>query len=98
MNSGSVAIAPWPIAWASILWAGHAKLVLLLGPDFYAARTVDRKLPTSCLRRLLSADRVCAAVRTCEEADPVSVAPRCTSVILEETCCVPCDACCTLRA
>src|SRR5437868_1705863 len=38
-----------------------------------------------------------AAVSTREETDPVSPAPRCTSAMLEETCCVPCAACCTLR-
>src|SRR5216684_5523738 len=62
-----------------------------------AALTVLRNLPTSSLRRLLSRDRDCAAERTCEEAEPVSPAPRCTSVMLEETCWVPCAACCTLR-
>src|SRR5258707_501948 len=62
-----------------------------------AARTELRNLPTSVRRRPLSPDSVCAAESTCEEADPVSVAPRCTSVMLEETCWVPCAACCTLR-
>src|SRR5258708_1439983 len=62
-----------------------------------AALTVLRHFPTSSLRRLLSPDSDCAAERTCDEADPVSLAPRCTSVILEETCWVPWAACCTLR-
>jgi hypothetical protein len=50
-----------------------------------AARTVSRNLPTSSLRRLLSPDSDCAAASTCEEAEPVSPAPRCTSVMLDET-------------
>ena len=32
-----------------------------------------RNLPTSSLRRLLSLDSDCAAERTCDEADPVSL-------------------------
>jgi hypothetical protein len=40
-----------------------------------AARTVSRNLLTSSLRRLLSFDSDCAAERTCDEAEPVSVAP-----------------------
>ena len=62
-----------------------------------AARTDWRNLATSSLRRLLSLDSDCAAERTWDEAVSVSVAPRCTSVILAETICVPCAACCTLR-
>src|SRR5207253_2458270 len=62
-----------------------------------AARTDSRNLATSILRRLLSPDSNCAAERTCDEAVSVSVAPRCTSVMLAETICVPCAACCTLR-
>src|SRR5438094_465890 len=58
-----------------------------------AARTVLRNLPTSSLSRLESRDKDCAAESTCEDADPVSVEPRCTSVMLEETCWVPCAAC-----
>src|SRR3977135_2134441 len=61
------------------------------------ALTESRNLPTSSLRRLLSPDSDCAAERTCDEADPVSLAPSCTSVMLELTCWVPCAACCTLR-
>ncbi len=38
---------------------------------------------TSALRRVLSAASDCAADRTCDEAEPVSPAPRCTSVMLE---------------
>src|SRR5450432_1733012 len=68
-----------------------------LPPSCQAALTALRNLPTSSLRRLLSPDSDCAAERTCEEADPVSLAPRCTSVMLEETCWVPWAACCTLR-
>jgi hypothetical protein len=66
-------------------------------PFNQAALTELRNLPTSTLRRLLSPDSDCAAVKTCEEADPVSVAPRCTSVMLADTCWVPWAACCTLR-
>src|SRR6266851_4637659 len=68
-----------------------------LPDDRQAALTVLRNLPTSSLRRLLSLDSDFAAERTCDEAEPVSLAPRCTSVMLEETCWVPCAACCTLR-
>jgi hypothetical protein len=46
---------------------------------------------------LESPDSDCAAERTWDEADPVSLAPRCTSVMFEETCWVPWAACCTLR-
>ena len=67
------------------------------GFRYQAALTVSRNLPTSSLSRLLSPDSDCAADSTCEEAEPVSLAPRCTSVMLEETCWVPCAACCTLR-
>src|SRR5450432_4901525 len=63
----------------------------------HAALTEFRNLPTSSLRRLLSLDSDFAADRTCDEADPVSLAPRCTSVMLEETCWVPWAACWTLR-
>src|SRR5829696_10275624 len=63
----------------------------------HAARTVSRNLPTSSLRRLESDDSDWAAESTCADAEPVSLAPRCTSVILEETCWVPWAACCTLR-
>lgn len=52
----------------------------------YAARTLVRNLLTSVLSRVLSFDSICAADSTCEEAVPVSVAPRCTSVMLEDTC------------
>src|ERR1700731_2071105 len=62
-----------------------------------AARTELRNLPTSRLSRLLSPDSDFAAENPCDAADPVSLAPRCTSVMLEETCWVPCAACCTLR-
>src|SRR4051812_21489525 len=62
-----------------------------------AARTESRNLPTSSLRRLESLDSDWAAESTCAEAEPVSLAPRWTSVILEETCWVPWAACCTLR-
>src|ERR1700760_2975105 len=50
-----------------------------------AARTLVRNFDTSLLRRPESLDSDWAAESTCEEADPVSVAPRCTSVILAET-------------
>jgi hypothetical protein len=65
-------------------------------PD-YTALTVDKNRSTSILRRLLSPDRDLAAVRTIEDARPVSDAPRCTSVMLEDTRCVPCEACWTLE-
>src|SRR5207237_8538802 len=69
----------------------------LLSTACQAARTELRNLPTSSLRRLLSPDSDCAADNTCEDAEPVSEAPRCTSVMLADTCWVPCAACCTLR-
>src|SRR5260370_6190504 len=62
-------------------------------PRRYAARTESRNLPTSSLSRLLSPDSDCAAESTCEEAEPLSDAPRCTSVMLAATCWVPCAAC-----
>src|SRR3954471_7572875 len=62
-----------------------------------AARTELRNLPTSRLSRSLSPDNDFAAPSTWPEADPVSLAPRCTSTMLAETCCVPFAACCTLR-
>src|SRR6478735_350124 len=62
-----------------------------------AARTELRNLPTSRLSRSLSPDNDFAAPSTWPEADPVSLAPRCTSPMLAETCCVPFAACCTLR-
>src|SRR5882724_8104494 len=74
--------------------SGHVEAVLFV---YQAALTELRNLPTSSLRRLLSPDRDCAAASTCDEADPVSLAPRCTSVMLEETCWVPWAACWTLR-
>ena len=55
-------------------------------PPFQAARTESRNLDTSILRRLLSTDSECVAESTCDEADPVSLAPRCTSVMLADTC------------
>src|SRR3954464_10519278 len=47
-----------------------------------AGRTDSRNWATSSLRRVLSPDSNCAAERTCDEAVSVSVAPRCTSVML----------------
>ena len=41
-----------------------------------AALTELRNLLTSSLRRLESPDSDCAAERTCDEAEPVSLAPR----------------------
>jgi hypothetical protein len=61
--------------------------------DRHAARAVSKKLPTSSLRRLLSRESDCDDASTCDEAVPVSLAPRCTSVILEATCRVPSAAC-----
>ena len=63
-----------------------------------AARTVARNLSTSSLRRLLSLDSDWAEDRTCADADPVSVAPLLTSVMLDAVWLVPSAACCTLRA
>src|SRR5581483_3531552 len=62
-----------------------------------AARTLVRNFDTSALRRPESADRGCAAVSTCEEAVPVSAAPRWTPVMLDVTCWVHCAACWALR-
>src|SRR5438477_12920502 len=64
------------------------------GRSTQAARTESRNLPPSLLRRLESPDSVCAAESTCEDADPVSLAPRCTAVMLAAPCCVPSPACC----
>src|SRR5450756_602828 len=66
-------------------------------PSGQAALTELRNLPTSSLRRLLSTDSDFAAESTCVEADPVSLAPRSTSAMLEETCEVPWAACWMLR-
>src|SRR6266487_1388757 len=57
-----------------------------------AARTELRNLPTSRLSRSLSPESDFAAPSTWAEADPASLAPRCTSAMLAETCCVPCAA------
>src|SRR3954471_21000073 len=62
-----------------------------------AARTESRNFETSSFKRLLSPDSICAANSTCAEAEPVSPAPRWTSVTLRETCWVPSDACWILR-
>src|SRR5215475_11619291 len=75
---------------------GRALVSLSAIPD-QAARTLVRNFETSLLRRVLSPDSILAADSTCEDAEPVSVAPRCTSVMLDETCMVPWAACCTLR-
>src|SRR5260370_9199487 len=58
-------------------------------PPCYAALTEVRNLLTSTLSRLESPDSDCAAESTCEDAEPVSPAPRCTSVSLGETSMVP---------
>ena len=63
----------------------------------HAARTELRNLLTSTLRRLLSPDSSRAADSTTDEAEPVSLAPRCTSVMLDDTCWAACETCCTLR-
>src|SRR5580658_5508546 len=63
----------------------------------HAARTEFRNLLTSTLRRLLSPDSCRAAESTTDEAEPVSLAPRWTSVMLDETCWAACATCCTLR-
>src|SRR5262245_44180902 len=44
--------------------------------DGYAARTVFRNLSTCSVRRMPSPESDCAADRTCDEAEPVSLAPR----------------------
>jgi hypothetical protein len=54
-----------------------------------AARTVARNFATSALRLLLSLDSDCAEASTWAEAEPVSPAPRLTSVMLVATCAVP---------
>src|SRR5260370_16596734 len=64
----------------------------------YAARTVARNLTTSAFRRLFSLESSCADESTCEEAEPVSPAPRLTSAMLVATWVEPIAACCTLRA
>jgi hypothetical protein len=51
----------------------------------YAVRTVFKKFPTSSFSLLPSSARDCAAASTCEDAEPVSAAPRCTAVTLDET-------------
>jgi hypothetical protein len=71
----------------------HDEIVVLA----YAARTVIKNLPTSAFSRSLSCDNSFAADNTYDEAEPVSPAPRCTSVMFEDTCMVPCAACCTVR-
>src|SRR6478735_10556500 len=63
----------------------------------YAALTVARNLTTSAFRRLFSLESNCADESTCEEAEPVSPAPRLTSAMLVATCVEPIAACCTLR-
>src|SRR6185437_11398448 len=62
-----------------------------------AARTVERNFCTSAFSRLLSPESDWAEESTCDEAEPVSLDPRCTSVIFDATKVVPCEACCTLR-
>lgn len=52
----------------------------------HAALMVFRNLLTSAFNRLLSEASVCAADRTCDDAVPVSLAPRCTSEMLADTC------------
>jgi hypothetical protein len=55
------------------------------------------ELATSRFSRLLSCDSTCAADSTCEEAEPVSDAPRCMSATFSETLRVPRAVSCTLR-
>ncbi len=54
-------------------------------------------LPTSRRSRSLSFDSDCAAASTCDEAEPVSDAPRCTLAMFEVTSEVPSAAFITLR-
>src|SRR5882757_10762768 len=75
---------------------GFRRYVLQVLP--YAARTVERNLSTSSLRWRLSVDSDCAEDRTCVEAEPVSAAPRFTSVMFDATIAVPLAASPTLRA
>src|SRR5260370_35644367 len=63
--------------------------------SFYAARTVARNLTTSAFRRLFSLESSCADESTCEEAEPVSPAPRLTSAMLVATWVAPVAAGCT---
>jgi ABC-type branched-subunit amino acid transport system substrate-binding protein len=63
------------------------------GEVIQAARTVRRNFSTSILRRLLSPASDRAELSTWEAAEPVSLAPRLTSVMLVATCAVPCAAC-----
>ena len=65
-------------------WRRHLPVRIRLDQEagcHQATRTELRKLPTSSLSRLLSRDSDWAAARTWEEADPVSWAPRRTSVM-----------------
>src|SRR5947209_9552616 len=82
-----------------------AATLVVMGPRLrgdnaagYAARTVARNLLTSAFSRLFSLDNSCAEDSTCEEAEPVSPAPRLTSAIEVATWVVPIAACWTLRA
>src|SRR6516164_1978810 len=67
-------------------------------PGGQAARTVARNLSTSTLRRFESDDSDCAEDSTCDDAEPVSLAPRLTSTMLDATELVPSAAWLTLRA
>ena len=60
--------------------------------------TLLRNVSTSLRSRLESRDSDWAAERTCDDAVPVSDAPRCTSAAFVETAWVPWAVCCTLRA
>src|SRR3979411_2688800 len=71
---------------SSVGLRGTVRKTLPLPDRDQAARTEWRNFPTSSLRRLLSRDSDCAAESTCEDAEPVSPAPRCTSTRVAETC------------
>ena len=64
----------------------------------YAARMLAMKRSSSARRRVLSLDSVRAEFSTSSEADPVSVAPRLTCMMLAAASLVPCATFWTLRA
>ena len=55
----------------------------------YAARILAMKRSSSARRRVLSLDNVRAECSTFSEAEPVSVAPRLTCMMLAAASCVP---------
>ena len=77
----------WQLNWLPGRWAKRAARARctrrMVAP--YAVRTSSTNFCTSTLRRLLSLDSDCAEASTCAEAEPVSPAPRLTSVMLVAT-------------